>query len=176
MIEDKIILSYNGHFKFETIQFLIYKAKKEMDALGTEIAIKKKVVNIMVECLENIHKHSDLLESDDSLDLKYASKFSFEIKDNEYHINSGNVVLNNSIEKLKHKIDQVNQLDRSGLKKLYEQVITKTDISKKGGAGLGIIDIALKSSNKIEYDFEKLNNKYSYYNIHIKVTKKKNNN
>ena len=175
MIEDKIILSYNGHFKFETIQFLIYKAKKEMDALGTEIAIKKKVVNIMVECLENIHKHSDLYESDDTLDIKYASKFSFEIKDGEYRIISGNVILNSNIDKLKYKIDQVNQLDRNGLKKLYEQVITKTDISKKGGAGLGIIDIALKSTNRIEYEFDKINSKYSYYTVYIKVTKKKNN-
>lgn len=176
MVEDKIILSYNGHFKFETIQFLIYKAKKEMDALGTEIAVKKKVVNIMVECLENIHKHSDIFESDDTLDLKYASRFSFEIKGDDYIITAGNVIFNSNIDKLKYRIDQVNQLDRFGLKKLYEQVITKTDISQKGGAGLGIIDIALKSGNPVEYSFEKINNKFSFYTIYIKVTKKKNNN
>ncbi len=176
MVDKKVILSYNGHFKFETIQFLIYKAKKEMDAMGTDIPIKKKVVNIMVECLENIHKHGNSLpegEFEPEILKKYTSQFIFEIQGEDYFIRTGNIILNSTIENIKRKVDQVNQLDREGLKKLYEQVITKTTISKKGGAGLGIIDMALKSNNKIEYNFEKINKQLSYYEIKLKISKKK---
>lgn len=174
MTEQKTIINYTGQFKFETIQFLIYKAKKEMEALGTEISIKKKVINVMVECLENIHKHSDLVDNNSPIDLKYASKFTFEIQGEDYIITSGNVVLNANVEKLKSRIEQVNQLDRDGLKHLYENVITKTNISHKGGAGLGIIDVALKSGNKLSYLFENINNKYAFYQLQIKISKSKN--
>jgi len=39
---------------------------------------------------------------------------------------------------------------------LYKQQIKEGKLSEKGGAGLGFIDIAKKSGNKIEYQFKEL--------------------
>ena len=49
-----------------------------------------------------------------------------------------------NVESLKDKITQVNSLDKDGLKSLYKDVIKGGELSSKGGAGLGFIDMARK--------------------------------
>ena len=44
-------------------------------------------------------------------------------------------------------------------------------MSKKGGAGLGFIDIARKSGNKLEYHFEKINDDYYFFIINSQISK-----
>ena len=45
----------------------------------------------------------------------------------------------------------------------------KTSISSKGGAGLGIIDMALKSGNKFEYSFNQIDDSNSFFTLKVKV-------
>jgi hypothetical protein len=78
-------------------------------------------------------------------------------------------VRNESIEYISAKIDQVNALDKEGLKELYKEVIKKGEISEKGGAGLGFIDMARKSGQKLEYSFEPINDEFSFFSLQITV-------
>jgi hypothetical protein len=43
-------------------------------------------------------------------------------------------------------------------------------MSLKGGGGLGMIDIARKTGEKLEYDFLEIDNKVSFFTLIIKVT------
>lgn len=60
-------------------------------------------------------------------------------------------------------------MDQEGLKELYKLIIKTADISQKGGAGFGLVDIARKSGTKLEYDFEKVNDFYSFYSLLIRI-------
>ena len=51
------------------------------------------------------------------------------------------------------------------LKQLYKEIIKGTEISDKGGAGLGFVDMARKSGNGLEYSFEKLDSEYSFFSL-----------
>ena len=55
------------------------------------------------------------------------------------------------------------------MKEIYIDTLTNGEISKKGGAGLGIITMAMKSKNKIEYDFKAVNAELSIITIEIKI-------
>jgi hypothetical protein len=48
-------------------------------------------------------------------------------------------------------------------------VLSNGELSAKGGAGLGFLTIALKSSNNIDFDFETLNKEYSLFSLQSKV-------
>ncbi len=48
-------------------------------------------------------------------------------------------------------MEQINNLDKDGLKDLYKEIIKNTTISEKGGAGLGFVDMARKSGQPLEY-------------------------
>lgn len=145
-----------------------------MDIHGASISVKKKLFNIIVECLDNIQKHTDALNSQIALHSRIKqsvdhSFFSFDFNDEYYVIKTKNVIQNEFIDNLKIKVDRINQLDKEGLKKHYEQVILEGEISSKGGAGLGLIDIALKSNNKLEYKFEAIDDQYSFFILQVKV-------
>ena len=44
-------------------------------------------------------------------------------------------------------------MDASEIKQLYRDTINNQDFSSKGGAGIGMIDMARKTGNKLLYDF-----------------------
>jgi len=164
MIKKEIILSHNGDLNFETIGILLSKLKKEMDSRGISVTLYKKVLTVMIESLENIYKYDDLINEN------YFPKFTIERQDNQFILTAGNPVDKKSIKMLKEKIDCVNKLDKQELRKLYRKTITDGRFSKKGGAGLGFIEMAKISGNKIQYRFEDINKNTSYYILEVKIS------
>jgi hypothetical protein len=96
-------------------------------------------------------------------DVEYNAVFMIGKNDQEYIIASGNPLKNHEIGKVKSKLDQVNELDKDGLKQLYKEIIKNTSISEKGGAGLGFVDMARKSGRKLEYDFVEIEGETSFF-------------
>ena len=58
---------------------------------------------------------------------------------------------------------------KNGLKQMYKKQINEGKISSRGGAGLGLIDIARKSGQKLKYQFLDLNNNYYFFILEIEV-------
>jgi len=52
-----------------------------------------------------------------------------------------------------NKIDQLNKLTTDEIKRLYRETINNSAFSAKGGAGIGMIDMARKTGNKLNYQF-----------------------
>ena len=42
-------------------------------------------------------------------------------------------------------------------------MLSTAEFSKKGGAGLGLIEMAKKTGNKLDYDFITLDDEFSYF-------------
>lgn len=147
MLEQNLILVYEGEFTQEITKSVLAMAERNMDSSGEESSIKRKVFNVMVECLQNIVKHADDVENN------HSAVFMIGKQENEYLILSGNPIKRENVAGLKDKLDKINSLDKEGLKNLYKDIIKNTEISDKGGAGLGFVDMARKSGRKLEYDF-----------------------
>ena len=41
----------------------------------------------------------------------------------------------------------------NNIRNVYRQMLSTAEISSKGGAGLGLIEMAKKTGNKLDYDF-----------------------
>ena len=144
--------------------------EKNLELVQEDSKVKRKVFNVMVECLQNIVKHSETMQ-----ESKYEEQAVFMIgrDGEEYLVITGNYMYTENIPILKGKIEQVNSLDKDGLKKLYKEPIKSTQISEKGGAGLGFIDIARKSGSKIDYDFKEIDSEFSFFTMMTKISKAK---
>jgi len=70
-----------------------------------------------------------------------------------YKVTTGNFVNAKRIKFLKEKIDKINSLTKDELKDMYKFILNHQKLSAKGGGGLGLVDIARKSGNKLEYEF-----------------------
>ena len=42
-------------------------------------------------------------------------------------------------------------------------MLNDSELSAKGGAGLGLIEMAKKTGNRLDFDFIRLDEKYSYF-------------
>ena len=123
------------------------------------------------ECLQNLYHHRDEMKR---TGFKEESAAIFMIGRNEtsYNIVTGNYILADRVSDLKSRIDQVNVLDKDGLKMLYKEVLNNEERTEKGGGGLGIIDIARKSKQKLVYDFMDVDDQYSFFSLYIKIPQK----
>jgi hypothetical protein len=165
MSEHNLILVYEGEFTQEITKSVLSMAERNLDSIGEEQNIKRKVFNVMVECLQNICKHADSMKREE----ERRAIFMIGKENDSYEITSGNYILNTSIEGLKSKLDQINGLDKEGLKVLYKDLIKTSELSEKGGAGLGFVDIARKSGQKLEFDFETVNGENSFFSFKTKI-------
>lgn len=118
----------------------------------SETNVNRKVSFLLVECFQNIIKHGEsLTDLDEHLD---DGIFTFQMNYEGFTINSINHILHNEIDQLKKWVDQVNSMDSKELKQLYLQQLNNNVISDKGGAGLGLIELARRSGQKLIYEFE----------------------
>ena len=51
-------------------------------------------------------------------------------------------------------------------------MLNNSGFSEKGGAGLGLVEMARKSGQKLEYDFEQVDENFSYFYLQIKLSPK----
>ncbi len=167
-IANEELLRHFGPLSYEEIGFLLNKMAALLDKRGMNITIRKKVYAAMVESLENIYKHQDHIEDDKA----FLPKFNLYMDSQNLTMYVSNSIFNHKILLLKNKLDRVNSLDKEGLKDLYKNTILSGNVSPKGGAGLGIINIAKVSENKINYTFSTINDKYSYFTLNVQIAHK----
>ena len=167
MMSQKLILVYQGDFTQETTKSILAMAERNIDSSGEESSIKRKVFNVMVESLQNIVKHSD--ELIDGETRSHAAIFLIGREANRYTIMSGNPIRKSNIPKLKQTLEKINGLDKEGLKDLYKDIIKNTTISEKGGAGLGFVDMARKSGEKLEFEFPDMSAEYCFFSLKVNV-------
>jgi hypothetical protein len=167
MMSQKLILVYQGDFTQETTKSILAMAERNIDSSGEESNIKRKVFNVMVESLQNIVKHSDELV--DGEIKSHAAIFLIGREATRYTIMSGNPIHKSHIGGLQEKLDKINALDKDGLKEMYKEIIKSTTISDKGGAGLGFVDMARKSGEKLEYVFPEMAGDYHFFCLKVNV-------
>lgn len=176
MESNKILLSFKGTITSELLTSILQIVETRMEELQDSSKERKKVFNVLVEVLQNLYHHIDDFDVEGSVDevnnIK-SSIFMISRLTDEYKIVTGNYLLTENVDKLKSRIDHVNSLDKEALKLFYKETLNNGEISLKGGGGLGFIDIARKSGEKLEYDFIKIDEKYSFFTQIVKIQKSK---
>lgn len=171
MEKEKIILSFKGEISKDLLSSIYQIVEARMDSSNEDPKRKKKLFQVLVECLQNLYNHTESFTGSPDLPIQTGSAI-FMIGMNEetgYRIVTGNFILNENADQLKERIDKINAMNPQELKAFYLEKLSSTELSEKGGAGLGIIEIARKSGNTIEYNFNKVSDHYSFFTLCIKV-------
>lgn len=169
MQTNEINLVYEGVVTQEITKTFTALTEKNMAKNEETSQVQRKVFNVMVECLQNISKHADTMTDDEDEERRGIVLVSHGEKC--YNVITGNVIKASKRKSLEESLNKVNSLDKEGLSALYKQQILGGKISEKGGAGLGFIDIAKKSGNKIDYQFKELNDDFCFFIIITTITR-----
>jgi hypothetical protein len=163
-------LDYTGPVDQKVIDHLLENLKGTKEYADLNKTSGKRIYAILVECLENISKHT----LKDNSDKQFRQPFiKVEECDDTIIINAGNPIPQVKRDVLIRRLDKVNGMEQNDLQLLHEKILNQeTNISDNGaGAGLGFIFMKLKSRKKIDYSFTEINDDQLFFELKISVKK-----
>ena len=159
---DLVSLFYAGLFSDSFTELLVQLTDHEEHS-----GVKKNLSFLMVEVFQNIVRYKKQDE------INYEM-FGLRSVEENLHIFSSNLIDLTSSTLLVDKLKNINQSNSEELKKLYLEILKSGLFSEKGGAGLGLIQMARKSGNPIQYKFSPINkeNNLFQYQLDFSVNRK----
>lgn len=161
------ILSYSGSLNGELIASLLQLVENKLKEEGISRKPKRNLINILIECLQNIFYHSERIEDERS--EKGHCLFVLGKEADAYFIRAGNYIQNNKVPSLQGKLQKIEPMSSTELHSYYLEVLDRGEISPKGGAGLGVIKIYREANQNVEYDFEEIDKDYTFFSMQVVV-------
>lgn len=169
---DNLTLIYRGDFNDEITDKLINLNEQHIDSKTGLAKIKNKVSFLIAECFQNIIRHGEDAVPADNISFSTGMFMTRNTRD-AYYITSANLVENERIPFLKNQLSQINSMSKDELKTLYREILYEGEVTGKGGAGLGLIEMARKSGEQLDYLFEQVDEEHSFFYLQINLKNKK---
>ena len=169
MERKNIMLSFKGDMSTDLLTSILQLIENKLDRFGESPKVKKRMFNILVECLQNLYHHIDRPPLSDEGKEQPSVIVMIARNLTGYSIITGNYVLNDNAEILKNRLEEINSMTAEEVKQLYKSVLANGEMSEKGGGGLGMIDIARKSGEKLDYGFMPFGDGASFFSLNVKV-------
>lgn len=161
-----IILLHKGNVSLELTRMLLDYVDTAIAQMEDDRKIKRKLQNLVVESVQNVGFHGGK-----GGDINFSDLIMVLSRKHFYKIITGNLVKNDRVKELGEMIDEVNRLEGQELRELYKKKLNTDGFSSKGTAGLGFVDMARKTGQKLHYDFYKMDDEYSYFSLELKLKK-----
>lgn len=161
---ETVLLAYHGDFNQGRIDSVIKLTEGVVLEAGSKRRVMKRICSVLIELLQNISIHGarNLEDNSDSFLLLSANEECFRIV-------TGNLILRSETGHLEGKIDLLNEMSQTELRKLYVETLCNENFSYKGGAGLGFLTVAKKSIAKFNYLIEPIDERFSYFTLEVKL-------
>ena len=168
-----IVLSFKGDITPDLLTSILFVIEQKLDRYNETSKIKRKVFNVLVECLQNLYHHSDEDQEEAKVTDKNSVKPSVIVmvakNKDAYNILTGNMIPSENVSTLKNRLQEINELSKDELKELYLATLTDGKRSRKGGGGLGFLEIARKSGRKLEFGIVPYTKESSFFSLNVKI-------
>lgn len=167
----ELIIEHYGEITPDVITNSLFDVERYFLHSKENSSIKKKAYNVFVECIQNLFHHVEKIP--EQLGIGFTGNFGVIMLVKEkgfYRVSTGNFIKRDRFAFLKDRIDQINSLTDLEVKMLYRDILGNEEISKKGGGGLGMIDIVRKTGNKLEYYFYNYNENYLFFSLDVFIS------
>ena len=188
LTQKHILLAYNGEVDEELIDMLVQLAEKALKKASSKLKARKKIVNILIESLQNSYHYTQSLRDTNIPAQVVTSPFFIICKETEptheehtsetpipsEKLNNFWIVTGNWVEKsietqLKQRIQYLESLTDAQLQSAYIVTLNKNNLPTSGGAGLGLIDIMRRSDRQVFFEFKETESNFSVFMLKIKI-------
>ena len=170
MAENNVYLLWSGHISTDVEKEVLTFTETKLAEEDIELNLRRRIFSVLVEILENVAKYSPGKGPEEKFGMPVAMIM---LEDDVYSLTTGNLILNENVEDLQRKLDTINKYDKVGLKELFRKSLSGQTITSDSTGNMGLIDMARKSGSKLVYQFEQINELYSYYVLTVKVEDRK---
>lgn len=165
--KDDLQYTYKGVITPKLVMSILDFAKNNLAKAEDTSKMKSRIYYIMGEGLQNITRHQ---AQGDDLDTDNNAIIVIVKKNYKYYIATGNLMERSQEKKLTEKIEHINKLSPDELKDYSRDIRLTTEFSEKGGASLGLIEMAKRSGNKLSYIIKPIDDKLSYFYLNTEIS------
>ncbi|MFC3282388.1 biofilm regulation protein kinase SiaB [Litchfieldella rifensis] len=148
-LQQRIMLCFNGPISRSLIEEIGNALRNYLNSQQTTPSAAMDVFAAYIEMTQNIRHYARLQGYDEE-----SASATVAVAKNEqghYLVSAGNLVEREDGERLVATIDALARLDKQELKKAYKQQLRQPrEAASCSGAGLGLLDIARKSSEPMQ--------------------------
>lgn len=158
-----IMICFNGPFSHSIIEEVGVAVRNYLSADNPSKAVVMDVFAVYIELAQNVKNYFTAR----SLPVEVANSSVIVIakQDGQYTITSGNNVRKTDLPELCRSIDRINSRDAAQLKKLYREQLRKPVEPAALGAGLGLLEVARRSSGKITYVVSDIDDTFAFLSL-----------
>lgn len=137
----EVLYKYVGEVDFDKVQAIAVEVEEELIQRSVSKGSVKKAFNVLIEGLQNLIHHSFKVNGKDILGLQICRSEA----DDNIMIRIMGLSLSESVDGVIASVNELNTMDRPTIKAHYLDVMENGELSEKGGAGLGLITMVMKS-------------------------------
>lgn len=170
--KDRIMLSFTGALSSDLIAAILNLVERKLDHCEHAPAVRKRVFNVVMECLHNLfhhNKHRAAAGSSPGHGEGGQGVVVIAHDGRGYSVFTGNAMAQSEVEALKQRLDLLNGCGPDELRELYKNTLNNGTFSPSGGGGLGLIDMARRSGRKLEYGFVPLDNNNTFFSLNVNI-------
>jgi hypothetical protein len=166
---DRLSFLYSGLFHDEHTARLIALGEEYLEQEeGADKSVRSKLAFVMVEAYQNIIRHRAPL-STELAQGKGRSMFLLRSGVAQHQISALNPVSGTDAEKLSEALERMDGLDLEQMKQVFLRSLKSEERSERGGAGLGLIEMARRSGHPLRHGFVDLDPEHQLFALQVLV-------
>ncbi len=153
------VLYYKGNVESDTITRALDLVERKLLLTREAPRLRKKVYNVLVETLQNLYHHSDRVPK--GYHAARPDRYGVVVLEKTgrgYRITTCNFVAIVRVRELEEKLTRINRSTPEEIREQYKEVLNNQQITEKGLGGLGLLDIAKKTGQQIDFRFKRYDN------------------
>ena len=164
-----VLMCFSGPFSHSIIEELGKAVRHYLESAQVARSALMDVFAVYIEQAQNV-SHYVCRQKAGVDQARLASSGIVVIAQEDRHcvISSGNLLDRTDAPALTAQLERLRSLDKVGLKALYKEQM-RQPLNPQGGAGLGLIDMARKSSAPLEYAFGEVDERYVFFSLRVVI-------
>lgn len=166
-----VIFYYCGPIAHAGIEGVAQTLRKNLEYEEAGNLTAQSVFSVFIEQMQNILNYSaEKVPPNEAMENELrVGVVVIGHEQKGYFILCGNKIYNSDIPRLREKLEQIRNMSKEELKTLYKERRRMEPEPASKGAGLGLIEMARKGSEPIEYGFSPIDDNFSFFSIRVVV-------
>jgi len=165
--EGTTLIHYRGAVTHDIIETMSGVLMKKLKAFNENTGLVMSLYGIFIELAQNIERYSEEKQNTENHTLSYGTIRIKRNSQSNYTAETCNKISEKNIKNLEDYLIEITSLDYVQLKERYrKQLMASPEVFSPCGK-LGILEMAVKSRNNIEYEFKEAEKGFYFFSIKI---------
>lgn len=167
--ERGIVFSFSGYLSEGILYSLGDALRHKMALEDTDLTTIKKVFSVFVEQAQNIIRYSaEKVTAADGRNIELSSGMvTIGTEGGRFFIVCANTILEEDVARLRTRLETLRNMGKDEIKAYYKNQLREAPEEDSRGATIGLIEIARRASEPLEFDFQPLDEEHVFFCLKV---------